>query len=255
MFEREMVELVRQAGTVLLGLWPAGVSKKPLDIQIKPDGSQVTNADLLANEILLAGIRRHCPDDAIVSEEGPIEEPATSSTPVWFIDPLDGTTSFIEGRDDFSVLLAKAVGGDLEFGCMFFPARDQSGWAVKGRGAHLNGKRLQVSSRQKLGNRSVNLRNVDVAPSSIVLTPWIDSGLAFLKLCKGELDGVVIRIGRHQVWDIAAPVLMVQEAGGLVTDENLAPIQFRDGKIGYRYVIASNRHVHQELAEMVLGHR
>jgi 3'-phosphoadenosine 5'-phosphosulfate (PAPS) 3'-phosphatase len=65
----------------------------------------------------------------------------------------------------------------------------------------------------------------------------------------------VIRIGRQQVWDIAAPVLMVQEAGGLVTDENLAPLQFRDGKIDYRYVIASNRHVHHELIEMVLEQR
>jgi 3'-phosphoadenosine 5'-phosphosulfate (PAPS) 3'-phosphatase len=80
---------------------------------------------------------------------------------------------------------------------------------------------------------------------------WLDSGLAFLTLCTGDFDGFILHIKSHREWDLAAPALMVQEAGGRVTDEDGKEVIFGEGSISYKYLVASNTVLHEDLLRLI----
>jgi len=251
---KEVLALVERAGATLMGFWPggpAGRSGRVLKIHTKSDGSFVTEADFASNEILVSGLKRIFPDHGILSEEGPPDPDLKNRSHVWILDPLDGTKSFIDGNDDFSVLLALCVAEVPEFSVMHVPARELTATAKRGEGAWMNGQRLEVSSSTQFRPRSVYLRHMDVAPAVYLYDRWLDSGLAFLTLCTGDFDGFILKIRTHREWDLAAPTLMVEESGGKVTDENGAPIRFAENSMPYRYLVASNGVLHDKLLELI----
>lgn len=248
--EHEALEaVVRDAGSKLMALWPKR-NPKPLSMREKPDGSMVTEADLLANETLIQGIKSIFPDDAILSEEDEKNAELAHANRIWIMDPLDGTQSFIDGDDDFSILLALSENNVLTYGAMYFPARDLFAVARKGEGAFVNRAKVQVGSNPKLRERSVYVRNYQPKPSQHLYDQWMDSGLAFLCLANGTLDGVILKTGRHKEWDIAAPLVMVEEAGGRVTDEKGRPLSFKHGRTNYQYLLASNGQTHSQLSAL-----
>lgn len=242
--EQEAIEaLVREAGQKLMALWPKK-NPGPLKTTQKPDGTFVTEADMQANETLVHGLSKLFPKDAILSEEGGGESLLSTADRIWIMDPLDGTQSFIDGDDDFSVLLALSDKNELTYGLMYFPARDLMAVAKKGQGAFVNNAKVSVATNSKPRDRSVYVRNYEPKPNKYLYDQWMDSGLAFMCLANGTLDGVILKIGRHKEWDIAAPLLMVQEAGGKVTDERGRPLVFKQGKTNYQYLVASNGPAH-----------
>lgn len=250
----QVLALVQRAGKTLLEFWPggpAGKSGRTLKIQQKSDGSFVTEADFASNEILVAGLKKLFPDYGILSEEGPPDPTLKNRSHVWILDPLDGTKSFIDGNDDFSVLLALCVNGVPEFSVMYVPAREMTAVAKRGEGATLNGHALQVSTSTAFRPRSVYLRNMEVEPRLEFYDRWLDSGLAFLTLCSGDFDGFILKIKTHREWDLAAPALMVQEAGGRITDEGGKEVTFLENSISYRYLVASNGIVHPNLLALI----
>lgn len=245
---RELESVVREAGAFLLSKWPRG-SAVPSDLSIseKIDGSLVSAADLGSNEILMAALRKLFPDDFILSEEVTVDLPALrAASRSWIIDPLDGTSAFLEGRDDFSILVGLSENKRAEAGLMFFPARDQMYRAVRGFGATMNGERILVSSSSKPRPRSVYARNCSLLHKELE-SPMMDSGLAFALVARGELDGVVLRMKTHREWDLAAPMAVLTEAGATISDENGDPIPIGVGEISYRYFVVSNGLVHQTL--------
>jgi len=249
---KNLIPTIKQAGEALMSLWPGSRNGgQALTITAKNDGTFVSQADIKSNQIILDGISRLYPDDAMLSEESVHDISALKkASRVWVVDPLDGTSSFIAGRDDFSILVALVEDKTPTHGVMYFPARGLLVTAEHGRGAYLNGGRLQVSSAKELGEGRVYIRNFECARPELAC-PMMDSGLAFLKVATGELDGAIIQMTTHREWDIAAPMAVLFEAGGLVTDETGSPIKCGIGQITYKFVVASNRALNKQLQALI----
>jgi 3'-phosphoadenosine 5'-phosphosulfate (PAPS) 3'-phosphatase len=253
--QSKLITLVRRAGDEIMSQWPGreegSGSNKELEIMTKEDGSFVTAADLAANEILKAGILELFPGDRIYSEEQPRERPSNMQEAAWIIDPLDGTRSFIDGNDDFSILAARIIGGVPQYGIMYFPARNIFVRAQAGSGAWADNKTLSVSSRKIPNERSIYLRHLELGKKPIFYDRWMDSGMAFLKVAQGEFDGVILKIVSHQEWDLAAPYVVLSQSGAKITDEFGNAIQFHCQPIRYRYFVVSNGVVHDQLLSLI----
>jgi 3'-phosphoadenosine 5'-phosphosulfate (PAPS) 3'-phosphatase len=248
----QLCAMVRRAGDELLALWPgnAGAGQK-LQASHKADGSVVTEADLRSNQILMSGITELFPADAILSEESPFAaEELQRSRRTWIIDPLDGTRSFVQGDDDFSVLVALCIDFVPVYGIMFFPVRQLFVTAREHATALCNGIALAVSPARRIEPGRVYIRNFECRRPEIA-SPMMDSGLALLKVAQGELDGAIIRMSTHREWDIAAPAAIIRSAGGVVTSESQQPIRFGTGSIDFQYLIASNGIIHKELQAVI----
>ena len=248
----ELVRAVREAGDVLLSLWPGkSNAAKSLSISQKDDGSLVSEADIRSNEILMKALAALYPGDAIFSEEvTPDLDSLRASRRTWIIDPLDGTSAFLEGRDDFSILVGLAENHRASAGILYLVARDQMLLAQDGHGAFCNGQAIHVSRFQKPRAGKVYFRHC-TSPVEGLASPHMDSGLALAQVAMGELDGVVLKMKTHKEWDLAAPMAILQEAGATVTDERGGDIPLGIGDIGFTYLIASNGLVHDELLSIV----
>jgi myo-inositol-1(or 4)-monophosphatase len=247
----KLVAAVLAAGDLLLQYWPGSNPKSVAAIQEKSDGSLVSTADLESNRVLTTALKNLFPDEVIFSEEE-INDPKVISAAekVWIIDPLDGTSAFLSGRDDFSILVGRSQRKRPTEGIMFFPARGILVLAEQGRGVMANGTRLSVSSHKVIRPGGIYIRNWS-CPRPEIASPSMDSGLALYKVAAGELEGVVIRMVTHKEWDIAAPALAILEAGGLVTDERGAEVEVGVGEISFDYLIASNGAIHEELRALI----
>jgi myo-inositol-1(or 4)-monophosphatase len=252
--EQKLCELVKEAGAKLLEYWPGSMRSRGtegLHITKKPDGSYVTEADYISNDILTKRLAALFPADGILSEESPLDPDLASKKRVWILDPLDGTQTFIDGNDDFAILMALCNQGRLEFGILYLPAREQLAVACVGRGAMLNGQPMRVSTRNEIRPQGLYLRHLPHPKSEIVFPRWLDSSMAFLRLCQGEFEGIIVRIVNHQEWDMAAAAVLIEESGGTVTDEHGSKLSFGSGVMSFRYFVASNGKVHQQLLGMV----
>lgn len=247
----DLVTAVRAAGELLLRYWPGSKSKHEAVIQEKSDGSLVSTADIESNKALTSALKRLFPGEVIFSEEEVTDPQLVSAAEsVWIVDPLDGTSAFLSGRDDFSILVGRCHNKRPTEGIMFFPARGILVQAEHGKGVTANGKPLSVSINRVIPKGGVYIRNW-TCPRPEIASPSMDSGLALYKVAAGELDGVVIRMLTHKEWDIAAPVLAIVEAGGRVTDERGEEIEVGRGEILFHYLIASNRLIHEELLALI----
>lgn len=248
---QEIERLVRRAGGHLRTRWPNDPQRRAdLVVNTKPDGSKVSNADLESHQLLITGLSALFPGTPLLSEEGAIGDLSYAPS-LWLIDPLDGTHSFIEGGDDFSVLVAQVEDGHVPYCVMYFPIREQFAWAQQGRGAFLNGERMRVSSVTTLTPGAINVRHCTLLDEKIAMPFWLDSGLAILKLCVGEIAGFVIKLTQHGPWDLAPAVALVEQSGGRVSDEHGAPITLTNGRFTCQYFIGSNGHVHDELLKLL----
>jgi myo-inositol-1(or 4)-monophosphatase len=262
---KTLLEAISQASRELLQLWPGRdvkaskeVTSSSLGVQTKEDGSLVSQADFRSNEILIKALREVFPADTIISEEGVGEglERAKgaglagglpyhshSSTRYWIIDPLDGTSSFLHGRDDFSILAGCWQAGVPLLGIMNFPVRKLLVIARSGQGCSVNGKLVSVSTFVEPRPGCVYMRNFTPKFPELACSPR-DSGLALLEVASGELDAAIIRMTTHRVWDLAAPIVAILEAGGTVTDEMGRPIVCGSEELSAKYVIATNTKCH-----------
>ncbi len=249
----KLLATIEEAGALLLSLWPGrtGAAHDNLGVTSKADGTLVSEADMRSNQLILGAIRELFPDDAILSEEvAPDVEALRHAKRTWVVDPLDGTSSFLHGRDDFSILVALAEHHTPTIGIMRFPARNLLVLGLRGAGATCNGAPLRVSSHARARQGCVYIRNFEANRSELAC-PMMDSGLALLKVASGELDGAIIRMTTHREWDLAAPMAVLLEAGGRVTDQTGVEIRCGTGILDFSYCIASNGLIHQELQDLI----
>lgn len=195
--------------------------------ETKDDGSLVSEADHGSEQRIMRALRTSFPDDAILSEES--GETHGSSEYRWILDPLDGTHNFLAGIPLFGILLALEKKGKPIASFCVFPMFDEIFVAERGKGARLNGERIRVSSSGLLtgsmyladGNSMVDFRAIirDIQPLRA-------QGCRFRLLGEGPFGMTRVALGTAlvatmrggKVWDIAAPALLVEEAGGKVTD-------------------------------------
>lgn len=247
---KQIGAITRKAGEALLAHWSG---RDRLAVDTKADGSSVSEADMASNAILMKGLAELFPDDAILSEESPPPQNLDPQRRLWIIDPLDGTKSFLNGIDDFSILVALCEQGIPRFGIMHFPARDWLVVAAKGQGASLDGVTLRVSDAPKIRNERLYTRNFDAPSDERVFRGSMDSGMAFLEVARGGLDAVVIRMTHHKEWDLASPCLAIEESGGQVTDEKGRHITYGRPSIEFEFLIATNGRVHAEALSIANG--
>ena len=246
------MKIAREAGFLILERHNTGFA-----VSRKGTINLVTEVDLAAEELIVTRIRKAFPSHSILAEE---RHNDTQRSPIcWIIDPLDGTTNFAHGYPAFSVSIGLEVDGEVEWGAVFDPVRNELYAARRGQGAFCNGAALNVSKVDSLDEsllatgfpydiRTSEQNNLSNFCAFALRCHGVRrSGSAALDLCNvaaGRLDG--FWESKLNPWDCAAGYLMVREAGGRVTNYRGSP-----GSIYEREVIASNGLIHAEIMSVL----
>lgn len=230
-----------------------------LEIHKKGRIDLVTAADYAAEALFRDLVGERFPDHAVIGEEA-APAPELRDRPVqWIIDPVDGTTNFAHGLALFSVSIALQIDGVLQVGVIYDPIADELFTAERGLGARLNGRRLSVTRAATLEDgvlctgfpytvREERRRQVDV------FAAFLDEARAVRRLGSAALDLAYVAAGRldgfweeHlKAWDMAAGVLLVEEAGGRVTDMDGGPLDVFAG-----HVVATNGVLHEPMLAVI----
>jgi myo-inositol-1(or 4)-monophosphatase len=226
-------------------------------IDFKGDKNLVTEVDRECEDTIIAILRSACPDCAILAEES--GSVSSGSSLRWIIDPLDGTTNYAHGFPWFAVSIALELDGDVGLGVIFHPMMDELFTAIRGEGAWLNGRKLRVSTRQPLAycllatgfpydRTESNENNFDnFTAFQLAARAVRRAGAAALDLAyvaAGRLDGYW-ECKLHP-WDMAAGKLLVQEAGGIVSNHQGEPHLTDDHRI-----LASNGLIHRAMLDIL----
>ncbi len=235
------VNAARTAGKLTLNWY----QQERLAVEVKSDGSPVTQADVAAEQLLRDAISAACPGDAILGEEGGTK--GGSSGRMWVIDPIDGTKAFVQGVPLFSTLLALVDEHGPAIGVIFLPALDECVWAGRGLGAFWDASPCAVS-------KTATLDGAYVCTSG--LTYWPDQPLSVARSrgarmrTWGDAYGyALVATGRADAmvdpecfdWDVAPISVIIEEAGGRFTD-TAGVSHWRNGS-----AIATNSHLHDQL--------
>lgn len=200
-----------------------------MQISLKGRNDIVTDVDVAAEEAILDLLRREYPDFGILAEESGAV--TTGSSYTWVIDPIDGTRNYSMGIPHFCTLVALALGDQPILGVTYDPVREELFAAEKGQGAFLNGERLGMSETSELGRALLccDLGYVDEkAGPAIDLIRSLWPGMLSIRLMGSAGLGVAYAAaGRVDIyfhhslspWDIAAGLVLVEEAGGVIVDK------------------------------------
>ncbi len=223
------VRAARRAGTIIIR---AIETRQDLEIETKSKNDFVTQVDRQAEAAIIDTLLKAYPSHSILAEESGNSGTAKKNQDFqWIIDPLDGTTNFLHGNPQFSVSIALKHKDKLEQAVIYDPLRDELYTASRGKGAFLNNRRIRVSGLMTLEgallgtgfpfkmqqhlDTYLNTFKALFAYASDIRRPG-SAALDLAYLAAGRLDGFW-EIGL-QKWDMAAGVLLIQEAGGLVSD-------------------------------------
>ena len=262
-YDRELsvaLELAREAGAAILDLYEG-----PLDIRQKSganDLEPVTQADTLANEIIVERLGREFPDDGILAEESVDTVHRLDKSRVWMIDPLDGTTGFIDGNGDFAVQIGLTEHGRCVLGVVYQPLTGVLYRAVSNGGTWIErpgctaeqawvSGHSDISTMRLAASRSHRSPRMDTVVKAFGLKEEVRRGSVGIKvglIVEQQCDLYVHLSPRTKQWDTSAPEIILQEAGGKITDlfgrplsYNLAEVQNRNG------VVASNGAAHTQI--------
>lgn len=244
------VETARAAGKVLREEF-----QRPPVIAYKGDFDLVTQADRRSEELIVARLQKYFPRHAIAAEEG--SGPDTSSPFRWHVDPLDGTTNFAHGYPCFCVSIALAQDDTMLAAVVYNPVYDELFAAARGAGVIFNGRKIHVSANDTLAG---SLLCTGFPNHKREANPNIHYYWDFTLRSHGvrrdgsaALDLAFVAAGRFdgfwefglKPWDTAAGVLLVEEAGGKVTD-----LEGRPYRLGGRTILASNGRIHSEMLQL-----
>lgn len=240
--ERELTllcEAVRRAGLRAMELRRDG-----FETFIKPDRSPVTTADLAVDRMLREALLAAFPDDGWLSEETADDPIRLEKKRVWVVDPIDGTKYFMRGESQFAVSAALVQEGTVVAGAVFNPATDELFGAARGLGTRLNGVRVPVPP--PAGERLVVLVNPPALERGTfaAYAPHADcrpmGSIAYtLALVAAGRADATVNFERLSEWDVAAGVLLVQEAGGVAAGGGGEPLRFNRPDPGLRGVLAA----------------
>lgn len=247
-----ITDLVKKAGDIIIS------EKKRLVVEKKSRREIVTNADIAAQKFINQSILRKYPNHNILGEESyDPEKDYQKSSDLWLIDPIDGTTNFAQGTTDYGVSIAYYKNNQPEVGVIYFPEKNMLFTAEKNKGTKHNGSMIKVGDKKDLKNAVIGSlfaydlkKIITTFDMSKMLYPHIKtmrfSGCAVLDFCYvagGFLDGM---FGfALKPWDMAAGVLIAQEAGALVstpTGNNWSVFQPE--------ILVANKYLHHQLVNL-----
>ncbi|MEQ1620097.1 MAG: inositol monophosphatase family protein [Methylococcales bacterium] len=250
------VRAARSAGDLILR---SAENASHLKIDQKGRNDFASEVDRMAEREIMNIIKLAYPDHGILAEESGVH---AGNDFVWVIDPLDGTTNFLHGFPQYAVSIALKHKNRIEVGVIYDPLRDELFTAKRGGGAMLNSRRLRVTNNTSMTGALIgtgfpfkNQQHLD-AYVEMFKAVTIDSAgirragsaaLDLAYLAAGRLDGFW-EIGLME-WDMAAGVLMVKEAGGVITD-----FSFNDQYLESGNIIAASPKMHQLLYQLIEPH-
>ena len=210
-----------------------------LQVSRKGPSDFVTNSDLKTERIIIEELTKGRPDYSIISEENG-EKKNKDNKNTWIIDPIDGTVNFLHGIPHFATSIALKHENEIVSGLIFDPIKDEMFYAEKNGGAYLNNKRIRVSKN--------NINECLFATSGVI--EKIE--FSFRKSGSAALDMAYIACGRYDgyfqknlhLWDIAAGLIIVEEAGGIINKIDLN--NYKDLKI-----IASSPDINKKLMDKI----
>ncbi len=252
-----MIKAARKAGRALVKDFR---EVENLQVSVKGAGDFVTKADIGAEKILKDELMGARPTYGWLAEEGG-EEEGQDPTRRWIVDPLDGTTNFLHGLPHWAVSIALEHKGEIVAGVVFDPAKDEMFFAEKGTGAWMNEGRLRVSGRHRMiesifatglpfGGRAdlpETLKDLGrLLPVCAGVRRWGAASLDLAYVASGRYDGFWER--RLKPWDVAAGMLIVKEAGGLV--EAIRPER---NILQHGEIVCSNEPIFSTFAKTIRG--
>tara|TARA_B100000242_G_scaffold198658_1_gene143662 strand:+ start:407 stop:1147 length:741 start_codon:yes stop_codon:yes gene_type:complete len=212
-----------------------------LQVSKKGPSDFVTNSDLKTERIIIEELTKGRPDYSIISEENGVKKNKDNKN-TWIIDPIDGTVNFLHGVPHFATSIALKHENEIVSGLIFDPIKDEMFYAEKNNGAYLNNKRIKVSKKNDL--KECLFATSGVVERKIEFS-YRKSGSAALDMAYvacGRFDGYFQK--NLHLWDIAAGLILVEEAGGVINKIDLN--DYKDLKI-----IASSPDIKEKLTEKI----
>ncbi|MGF1506670.1 MAG: inositol monophosphatase family protein [Anaerolineae bacterium] len=253
MIREQAQRIAREAGALLLEEYD-----KPRQINHKGRVDLVTQADGASEQLIVERLQAAFPDHRIVAEE---EGEVAGGDLTWYVDPLDGTTNFAHGFPVFAVSMALVQAGEPVVGVIYDPMRDELFAAERGGGAYLNGKAIFVTGAATLEDALIatgfpydhltaednNTRALSVFLRRVQgLRRAGAAALDMAYVAAGRLDGYWEM--RVKPWDVAAGVVLVREAGGMVSTYEGRRTSLFEGEMR---IAASNGRIHEEMLDVL----
>jgi len=229
-----------------------------LQVSLKGAGDFVSKADFAAEEIIREQLTEARPTYGWVGEETGVTE-GDDPTRRWIVDPLDGTTNFLHGMPHWAVSIALEHKGEVVAGVVYDPTKDEMFFAEKGQGAWMNESRMRVSGRRRLsecvfatglpfsGRADLPQTLQELArilPATSGVRRWGSASLDLAYVAAGRFDGFWER--GLNLWDIAAGVVIVREAGGMIEPLRKERDILADGE-----VICANEPIFEQFAKII----
>lgn len=247
------IDLAKQAGVIMLKHFSDDITK-----DWKKDSTPVTIADKEINELVVKAVTKNYPEYGLLAEEGGSNY--IDQEYVWVCDPIDGTLPYSHAIPTATFSLALVRNGDPVLGILFDPFMNRAYFAEKGQGAMLNDKKIQVMKDTNLSGKVVGtvswpgapynlmgfyneLFKLDVYPINMVVTTYPGMLVASGQLIANVFYG-------SSPWDTAAQKIIIEEAGGKVTDLKGNEQRYDQPTIG---ILASNGQVHDSLLDILIN--
>ena len=259
---RVACELARAAGAAILEHYegPLKIAQKVSDHDAEP----VTQADTIANDLIVGHLKREFPNDGILAEESVDTMSRLEKARVWMVDPLDGTNGFIDGNGDFAVQIGLTEDGQCVLGVVFQPLPGVMYRAIRGEGTWI--ERPEFETTRAAVSQTRSIADMRLAASRSHRSPRMNKvverfgfkdevqrgsvGIKIGLLIEQQCDVYIHLSSRTKQWDTCAPQVILTEAGGRLTDlfgyplnYNVADVQNRNG------IIASNGVSHDQIVE------
>lgn len=240
-------QAVRDAGRLALSLFGTDLRR-----WTKGASSPVSEADIAVNDLLESRLRAATPEYAWLSEESVDDEARLGKRRVWIVDPIDGTRSYLGGRDDWCVSVALVEDSAPILAAVFVPVTDEFFFAARGQGTTRNGALVSASAGSVLDvSRMAGPKPLveKLVSGAARIEPHPRIGSLALRLCRvahGALDAAFAG-GQSRDWDLAAAHLIVQEANGKMTALSGDPILYNRRDVAHGVLVAAGRDRHAEI--------
>ena len=210
-----------------------------LQVSKKGPSDFVTNSDLKVEKIIIEELKKARPNYSFISEEHGVEKNKDKNN-TWIIDPIDGTINYLHGVPHFAISIALKSYDQIIAGLIYDPIKDEMFYAEKNNGTYLNNQRIKVSKRNKIedclfvvGNKIDHDNELNVRKSGC-------AALDMAYVAAGRYDGYFQK--DLNLWDVAAGIIIIKEAGGILNEINLT-------KINEVKIIASNNSINNKFIE------
>ena len=190
-----------------------------LQVSVKGPSNFVTNADTKAEKIIIEELMKAKKNYSIISEEDGSKINSDSEN-VWIIDPIDGTSNFLHGIPHFAISIALKSNNEIISGLIYDPIKDEMFYAEKNNGAFFNNQRIKVSKKKEIENCLFATGGKEKVISDFITRKTGSAALDMAYVAAGRYDGYFQN--NLNLWDVAAGIIIIKEAGGIVNEINLS---------------------------------